>query len=335
MENVEEQILTYPHRSQEERREIEAFVEGHPEWAPLLRDVRALEGVARAHRLVDTQEAPSEALLATYVTVKHLHPEDMSPGFGAAFRRLEARIEKDEALRERANAMRRRLEAAEAEVDPVAQFEELTGHDVSAPGSETTPSAAGAERASTPQATSPSTLLDSFLQLAAPVRWAGTAFALLVGIYGVLYGVSMATQSPMDRLATIDVSEQVVDSYEPVNDTRGAGPDADTMRTQDLYLEALSILRTARTSTLGLFPEYDADKITRAERLLRDVVEREGNGSFLALEARFYLGKTYLARQEADQARTQFEQVVQNEGRRADDARRILDSLSDLTEAAS
>lgn len=330
MENVEEQILTYPHRSNEGRREIETFVEEHPEWAPLLRDVRALEGIAQARQRVDVQEGPPEALLATYVTVKHLHPEEVSPRFDEALRRLEHRIETDEALRERADVMRRRLEAAEAAVDPAAQFEELTGHDLSVSEADSSVPVPDADRASEPAPT----FLDSFLQVTAPVRWAGAVLALLLGVYGVLYGASVATQSPLERLATIDVSEQVVDSYTP-SGTRGSSPDADTVRTQDLYLEALSILRTARTSTLGLFPEYDTDKITRAERLLRDVVEREGSGSFLALEARFYLGKTYLAQQRANQARAQFEQVVQNDGRRADDARRILDSLSDMTETTS
>jgi hypothetical protein len=327
MENVEEQILTYPHRSQEGRREIEAFVEEHPEWAPLLRDVRALEGVAQARRRIDVQEGPSEALIATYVTVKHLHPEDVSPRFGEAFRRLEDRIETDETLREQADVMRRRLEAAEAEVDPAAQFEELTGHDLSVSMADGSASAPDTERAREPTPT----LLESFYQLTAPVQWVGTALALLLGVYGVLYGVSVATQSPLERLATIEVSEQVVGSYAP-GDTRGGSADADTVRAQDLYLEALSILRTARTSTLGLFPGYDADKIARAERLLRDVVEREGSGSFLALEAQFYLGKTHLAQQQADQARAQFENVVRNEGRRADDARRILDALPDAAD---
>lgn len=334
MENVEEQILTYPHRSKEERQEIEAFVEDHPEWAPLLREVRSLEGVAQAHRLTDARKGPSEALLATYVTVKHLHPDEVSPAFGDAFRRLEDRIESDETLRNRADTMRRRLEAAEAAVDPVAQFEELTGHDVSASRREASPASADAERAGSPQTASPSTLLDAFMRMAAPVRWAGTALLFLLGAYGVLYGVSEATQSPLHRLAAIDVSEQVVDSYVP-SGTRGPAPDAaDTVRTQDLYLEALSVLRTARSSTLGLFPAYAPDKIARAQRLLSDVVEREGGGSFLALEARFYLGKTYLAQEQADQARAQFEAVVQNEGRRADDARRILEALPDASEAA-
>ncbi len=332
MENVEEQILSYPHRSHDERRKIEAFVEGHPEWATLLHDVRALEGVAQTHRPSDTEESPSDALLATYVTVTHLHPDEVSPGLEAAFRRLEARIEASDALRERAKAMRRRLKTTEAEIDPVAQFEELTGHKVAASSAEGGTSSTGAERMSTSERASTPTLLDSFSQVAAPVRWAGTALALLLGAYGVLYGISTATQSPLERLATIDVSEQVVSSYSPDN-TRGGRTDADTMRTQDLYLEALSILRTARTSTLGLFPEYNADKIAEAERLLKDVVEREGDTSFLALEARFYLGKTYLAQRQADRARAQFESVVRNEGRRADDARQILDALSDASEA--
>jgi TolA-binding protein len=332
MENIEEQILTYPHRSREEQREIEAFVEDHPEWASLLRDVRALEGFAQVRRLSE-QEGPVEALLATYVTVRHVHPRGVSPALDAAFRRLEGRIEGDEGLREQAEAMRRRLVEAEAEVDPVPQFEELTGHDLSAESTSDPVSAPEQTNDASTASTSSPSLIEMFFQLSAPARWIGSTLVLLLGTYGGLYGVSVATQSPLDRLAAVDVSEQVIESYAPAEARRGPASDAeaDTMRTQDRYLEALSSLRAARTAPLGLFPEYDADTVRRAEQLLRDVVAREEGGTFLALEARFYLGKAHLAQRQVEEARTQFEAVVAGEGRQADEARRILDALSDVS----
>ena len=334
MENVEEQILTYPHCSKDRKREIEGFVEGHPEWAPLLRDVRALEAFAQVRPAVGEGQDASEALLATYVTVKHLHPEDISPTLEAAFRRLEERIESDQGLSHRAETMQRRLEAAEAEVDPVAQFEGLTGHSISGSQQRATSSeAASVQSASqsgrTSETSSGPSLIDAFLRLAAPVRWVGATFVLLLGTYGVLYGVSTATQSPLDQLAAIDERGQVMSSYATTN-TRGATQTSDTARIQDLYVEALSTLRTARTSTLGLFPAYDADKIARAERLLTDVLEREEPGSFLALEVRFYLGKAYLAQEQVAKARAQFQAVVEGEGRRAEEAQRLLSTLQEV-----
>lgn len=328
MENVEEQILTYPHRSQEEQRKIEAFVENHPKWASLLRDVRALEGLARGG--VAGEVASMEPLLATYVTVRHLHPDEVPPALQSAFRRLEARIEDDEQLRRRAEVMKRRLEAAEAEIDPVAKFEALTGHSLSEDVSEERDARAAVsapERTNGTRASARS-MLDAFFQRAAPIRWAGAVLVLLLGGYGLLFGISVATQSPLDRLAAVDVSEQVLESY-PQTNTRGPAADTDTAQVQGLYLDALSDLRTARTSTLGLFPEYDDEKVIRAERLLRDVVEREDDDSFLALEARFYLGKALLAQQEVEEARAEFQAVVEQEGRQVEEARRILEALSD------
>ncbi|MFP4227473.1 MAG: tetratricopeptide repeat protein [Salinivenus sp.] len=339
MENVEEQILAYPHRSQEEQRKIELFVENHPKWAPLLRDVRTLEGFARARQERDSD--PTEALLATYVTVRHLHPEEIPPALESAFRRLGARIEGDEELRRRAEVMQRRLEAAEAEIDPVAQFEALTGHSLSEDVAEEPDTFATApvpanERTNGARSSNGGGMLDTVLHLGSPTWWVGAAIALLLGGYGVLYGISVATQSPLDRLAAVDVSEQVLESY-PQTNTRGPSSETeetDAAQPQELYLEALSALRTARTSTLGLFPEYDDKKVARADRLLRDVVEEEDDDSFLALEARFYLGKALLAQRKVEEAQGEFQAVVQGDGRQAEEAQRILEALSDASAAS-
>jgi predicted negative regulator of RcsB-dependent stress response len=159
------------------------------------------------------------------------------------------------------------------------------------------------------------------------VRGVGAVAVLLLGTYAVLFAASTASQSTLDRLAAVDVSNQMVESYYSTN-TRGASPpSADTMRAGTLYLDALATLRDARTSTLGLFPSYDADALDRAEAQLRQVLNRTDQDSFLALEAQFYLGKAYLAQGRVDAARTRFETVVEREGRRAQEARRILDVL--------
>jgi hypothetical protein len=320
MENAEEQILTYPHRPPDEQREIESFVEAHPEWAPLLHDVRALEGIVPR---VDGPDRPTDALLATYVVVQHLHPDEVSPALKDALSNLEGRIDRDPALRERAEAVRRRLEAAEDHVDPVAQFESLTGHALEREtDAEEEVTSASAEQAS------PLSVLDRLLRLPGTVRWAGAAVAVLLGAYGVLYGVSAASQSPLDRLAAPDVSDRVVSSYA---DTRTRGPATpDTMQVQDVYLEALSLLRGARTSTLGLFPRFDPEKLGRAEQLLTQVTEQTPPSSFLALEAQFYLGKVNLAQRQVDTARAQLRRVVKRDGRQADEARRILRRLQEL-----
>ena len=332
MEDIEEKILSYPHLSVGEQREVEAHVESNPEWAPLLRDVRSLEGIsARVDgELPSDGDRPSDALVATYVAVRHLHPDDVPAELQEVLARLEARLDESAALRRRADAALRRLESAEAAVDPVAHFESLTGHALNE-----TPAAEGAtsrekgpaERA----ADDVSPGLDVALDLSGLLRWGGAvALVLLVGYVG-LYGASYASQSTLDRLATVTISNQVVESY-PEASTRGASPAvSDTASVDAQYLAALSALRTARTSTLGLFPRYDADRLGRAQRLFRRVLDEVPPRTFLAQEAHFYLGKIALAHKDVAVARSHFKAVVreggQAEGRRANEAHKILKAL--------
>jgi len=126
----------------------------------------------------------------------------------------------------------------------------------------------------------------------------------------------------------------VVRSYADTR-TRGPAPSSDTVQVQTVYLEALSVLQEARTSTLGLFPRFDPERTTEAEQLLTQVAERTPPTSFLALEAQFYLGKVNLAQGQVDAARTHFRRVVKQDGRKAEEARRILARLQELgTDAA-
>jgi len=325
MDDAEEQILSYPHLPAGKKRAVEAYVEEHPEWAPLLRDVRALESAARDGR----EPFSGESLVGAYVVAEHLQVEVESDAMAEAFEALERRMEGDEALQKRVETARRRLRDAEAKIDPVSQFEELTGHSlteeppVSAAAASTEADRSGADRGA------PS-FLDRVMALPLAVRGVGAVAVLLFGTYAALFVASTASQSPVDRLAAVEISEQMMESYYSSPTTRSVSPSSDTMQVGALYLDALSTLREARTSTLGLFPDYDSTALRRVETQLSDVLDRTETDSFLGLEAQFYLGKTYLAQDRVEAARTQFEAVVEHEGRRAEDARRILRELRDV-----
>lgn len=324
MDDIEEKILSYPHLPEEEQREIEAYVESNPEWAPLLEDVRSLEALAE-----DVQgDHSSSVFLATYVAVQHFHPEGvrgLPSSLQEPLARIEARLDEDEALCREAAAMRRQLSEAEAAVDPVSHFEELTGRrleeDVDSERAQVTEAEAQDVREPRPS------VLEVFFTLPVLVRRAAAAVVLLVGLYGGLYATSVATQSTLDRLATVDVSDQVIDNY-VATELRSADSESDSASVDDRYLKALSALRAARTTSLGLFPRYDAEKLNRAERLLKQVLDQVDTGSFLALEAHFYLGKVSLAEGEIEAARDHFETVVGGEGRKMDEAHEILSTLS-------
>ena len=103
MDSVEEQILSYPHLSIEEQRDVDAYVEDHPEWAPLLQSVRSLEAFGRTGR-----EA-SDPFLRTYVVHRYFRSGEVPTPLREAFQRLEQRLNDDPELQARADALRERL----------------------------------------------------------------------------------------------------------------------------------------------------------------------------------------------------------------------------------
>lgn len=353
MNRTEQRILSYPHLPRGEQRDVETYVEENPKWAPLLREVQMIESLASS---VDPPEAPSSTgasklvspdVLATYVVARHFASPDSSSRITTAFRDIEDRLAEDDDLRQRAEEMQRRIEEVEETVDPLRHFAHVTGRD---PGSmsdasDALPSADDRPPVSNEQQEAPGRDDRSrqpgaerepdrgpkrgMPPISRPARWAMAAVALCVVVYGLLYAASWSTQSPVDRLAVMDVSTDVIEGYQ--TRVRSPMPQASADTTpDDLYLRALPLLRNARTSTLGLFPHFDLRKLREAESLLQRVVDQTESGSFLQIEAYFYLGKINLAQGEVETARAQFKEVVRREGRRAESAYQILKELEEV-----
>lgn len=318
MDDVEERILAYPHLPVDEKREVEAYVEANPAWAPLLRDVRSLEYGS----VFSTDGELPDALIPTFVVIESLGADEAPPALQAAFDRLKVQIQEDEELRDKVETARTRLREAEARIDPTSRFEELTSYKLAGASSRE-------DRHETVVTRGRQwSVVEVFRTLPRLARGLTIAAAVLAVVYGGLFQAGRMTQSTVDRLAAVDVSDQVIEDYTSTK-TRSPGSNVTITATDSLYLEALSSLRNTRTATLGLFPRYDYEELRRSEELLSQVVEKVAPESFLALEARFYLGKVALAQQQLDVARKQFETVVDQQGRKADDAKRILDALEE------
>lgn len=155
----------------------------------------------------------------------------------------------------------------------------------------------------------------------------GRVILLVVGgvvfLYTTAFLISWLSQPKVERMAGFSEEELSVEGYGaavPSPDTGEAGPDA-------LYLQALSTLRTARSSTLGLFPTYDAEKLQRAGRLLERVVDRAEDDAFLEREASYMLGKVRLIQGRREPARQALRTVVRDGGRKAPEAARLLSEL--------
>jgi len=351
MASIEERILAYPHLPPEEQQEVEARVQERAEWQPLLQDVKALDRLASDARHLAARSEDRE-VLATYVLAQRLYPDAIPDALRRAFDRLEERLASDADLRERLDAVRAELDDLEASLDPVSHFESVTGRTLdaisqdavsqdAASSSAPTYDAPTTQDATVREAEAPSTWLDRLLLRAfpAPVRGAVAVVVGLAVAYGALFAASRAAQSPTDRLAAVEISKSMLESYQIR--TRGATPApapaeslaADSLTADKLYVRALRQLQTAQRSTLGLFPRYDQQALTEAKRLLTRVVERVEPGSFLQLEALFYLGKVHLAHGEIEPARDAFKTVVQQSGRRSEQAYAILQELQQVAPA--
>jgi len=321
MENIEELILKFGTLSTDEQRELEARAEERPEWKALLEDVKALEALCREMQLL---HRPNDELLAYYVVAQEGDIETPT-ALRQAFEALEDRLSNEPALQVRYEAMVERMEVFASSFDAESQFETLTGFaassltDLSAGGSGGTSEEAASE--------APQPAMASAFSLPRALWWAVAALALIALLYGGLYATSWALYSDAERLALIDPSETQIEGYQLT--LRGAQPASGKTSTDALYLQALQTFREAQTTTLGLFPRHDQEKLAQARRLLQRVIENEESRSFLQMEAYFFLGKVHLAQGKIEEARSNFQTVAICEGRRTPEAVEILTELQE------
>lgn len=325
MENIKDKILRFGGLSAEEQQAVEAYVDAHPEWRALLDEVKALSAMAREARIL---HRVNDEALAYYVVAQHTGLS-ASPALRRMFDDLEGRLDDDPDLRARFESLTARLQEVASSFDPAAQFEELSGFPVASLQrlSAEAASEAPAREQEEEGAWLPSIQEALLLSLPRAVQWAAVALVLVAVSYGGLFVVSQALQSDVERLALVDPGETQLEGYSLT--LRGAPAVADTASTDALYLEALRTLRDAQTTTLGLFPRYDQQKLRQAEQLLQRVIEREEDRSFLQVEAYFFLGKVHLAQGKIEAARSNFQTVAICEGRRASEAVEILTRLQE------
>ena len=169
------------------------------------------------------------------------------------------------------------------------------------------------------------------------VRYAGAAVLAVVVLYGTLRAASRFSQSQMERLASVEGERLRVEGYTGGGGggglrLRGGGAaspsaSADSSSLDQRYLRALRTLRAARSTTLGLLPRYDAEGLRRAERRLEAVVADAEAGSFLQLEALFFLGKARLGLGNKAGATRALRRVAADGGRLTPEAQDLLRTL--------
>ncbi|MCA0267935.1 MAG: hypothetical protein LCH53_01740 [Bacteroidetes bacterium] len=152
-----------------------------------------------------------------------------------------------------------------------------------------------------------------------PYAWAAVLL-LLAGSAAVWRGL----QTP---LGDFTAQELALEGYGTVR-----GDEASPLTTpEQRYAAALQELDDARTTTLGLFPRYDRERLLAARGLLDGVVRDSSSGDFLRLEALYVLGKTDLLLGNRDAATDALQQVVLGEGAKAPEANALLNAIHDGT----
>ena len=89
----------------------------------------------------------------------------------------------------------------------------------------------------------------------------------------------------------------------------------------------MTALFYARRPGLGIRPSYDAERLAAAEGALRRAIEAVPEGSNLAADARFFLAKLHLARNDRAGAARLLREVAAGQGHYASDAAALLQRL--------
>ena len=126
-------------------------------------------------------------------------------------------------------------------------------------------------------------------------------------LYLVFFIISFSTVSPLDKLAAFAQDDLI-----GMGVLRSATPTA-TLTNEQRYEQARVLLRDVRTSTLGLFPHYDASRLQTAGSLLADMVNQQGDETRLQLEAAYLLAKVRLAQHNVPAAREALTLIIESD----------------------
>ncbi len=300
---IQEKILLYFDLPEDEQVEVRLAVRGNPELETLFAESQALHTVLSPG---SERAVQNTAALTDYVLFSALKAGDPPAGVAAHYARIESLVGENPELRARVEAIRLTLErfTATAE-DPIARFDQLT--------------ARSPQPAEVPAPDREAIVPRRNMRLLVPIRYALAACVALVTIYAALSIFSWRFQSDRTRLTALHATEEAF-----VELTLRGEP---TEPTADALDESLELLRNARTSTLGLFPSYDAERLEAAAALAEGFAADGEATAMRTLRAQYVLGKIRMYQERDAEAAEALQKVVDGRGEGAEDARRLLDYI--------
>ena len=303
MQHIQEKILLFFDLTEEERADVEQHVREHPELEALFAESQALHAMLEA---VQEDAIPDASALIDYVLFSAITAGNPPADVAARHARTEAAVREHSELQAQVEAIRSSLHRlTETAEDPIARFDRLTTRKQ---GSSSTP-AADREAVARRQS----------MRLARPVRLALAASLALVAVYGALSVMSWQLQPERARLAGLQNTAEAFEEMRFRGQSNEPPPD-------DL-VESLEILREARSSTLGLFPSYDGDRLDAAAELAERVAVDEDQTTLQRAQAHYILGKIRMYQGRDPEAARALQVVVDRQAEGAEDARRLLDFI--------
>ncbi|MEM1054776.1 MAG: hypothetical protein AAGI52_04565 [Bacteroidota bacterium] len=282
-----------------------------------LRDYAALSDAERAQTDVEAADRPdlaeawAEARALAALTDTACQPDNL------ATRVVDERLNLGEPVADpKADEMRAALDrfAREAE-DPAAQFTRLTGHSLYKAGTPIHRNGHTNGTAARPTAARPATNRPPERKHTRYLRRVAFALVTVLGLYGVAFTGSSLTLSERARVANI---ADIEDSLRPV---RGAS-------LSDRYVDAVEILESAQSSTLGLFPRIDEVRLDEAAEAFAGIAHEAPEDGF-GKEAALALGRIRVLQGRDEEARVALDAVMAQGGYRAPEAARLLDYLDE------
>lgn len=353
---IEEKIRLFAELPGDERRDVVRYVEEHenekPHLKALLEDARRLGQLLESARVLSA-DPPDEEAVAYYAVMRDVDRTRMPSGVAADLERLGRRIAADPDLQQLLRRYEERADELASTSDAESQFARLSGtaaHSEStraaeepvpgdAPPSKTRPDRSTRRRYANGESndlrnapTDREPIAPRSANRAAVLRRTAGVVLVVAIVYALLFAAGRWMQPEHERLARFSSDELQLAGYEDVRSH--AGEDGDSPVNGALidspttaYVQSLEYLREAETSFVGLFPRFREAPLDSAAALLRSVIDQEPDDSFLADEARYFLGKTELARGNISDARSALEQVAESPSVRADEARTLLERM--------
>ena len=303
MLSIQEKILLYSDLPEDEQAGVQQHIREHPELEALFAESQALHALLDAAR---EDAIPDASALLDYVLFSAITAGNPPADVAVRHARTEAAVHEHPELQAQVEAIRSSLHRlTETAEDPIARFERLTARNQ---GSFSTP-AADREAVARRQG----------MRLVRPVRLALAAGLAFVAVYGVLSVMSWRLQPERARLAGLHNAADVFEEMRFRGQSAEPPPD-------DL-VESLEILREARSSTLGLFPSYDGDRLDAAAELAERVAADVDQATLRRIQAHYVLGKIRMYQGRDAEAVEAFQTVVDHRALGAEEARRLLDFI--------